>query len=341
MSTERNIFCNLFKYRPNNFVSPEENFITESLVYLLDMSLQIDWDLFREFISLLDSDLILSNTDNIKIETQRQFNTTLGRTAIPDISLTINNNIYLIEVKVSSDFNTYVVKKDDATEAINQIQLYGRIKTGNLKIHIYSLTVNQILDTQEFPYYKKGLLWNDIYNLFDKVKSDNKLFIKLVSEFQYFLKENDMVINHVSEKLIDGVKELKNFNNQLNTAMKELGYSVNSTSAALYSGYNYLMKEPGIRLWIGINFRNPNRIKILITNKELIQYFRHKEDCIYDFDTDNKKYVLVSFIDFFEESFFSLTAHQQKEKIKIWLDEEVVKLINYIGKREVPFSLAE
>jgi len=173
---ERNIFCSLFKYRPNNCVTPEENFVTESFIYLLYLSLHTDKALLQSFFGLLDPELLLKNTDNISIETQRVFDTDLGVIAIPDITISVNRNIYFIEVKVSSELNTYEVLNNENIESINQIQKYSQIKTMGFNKHIYTLTVYNLKINQEINGFKKSILWNDVYYLLDRLKTNNNFF---------------------------------------------------------------------------------------------------------------------------------------------------------------------
>lgn len=150
-----------------------------------------------------------------------------------------------------------------------------------------------------------------------------------------------MVINHVSENLIEGIKELTSFNFQLDFVLKELGCQAKPSNSGAYSGYYLNFITPGIRLWVGIGFKNPTLIKIQITNKELISYFKQAENYKYDSDPDSKRYIIVSSIDFIKDSFFMLSANEQKDKIREWLVVEIAKLKDYLGNTKLTFSLDE
>ncbi len=88
-------------------VTPEENYSTELLVYLLKYSLENGTLLFSQFMELLDKEITLSEYEQYTISTQNTLSTDINFLARPDITIETEGEFCFIEVKVESEINLY------------------------------------------------------------------------------------------------------------------------------------------------------------------------------------------------------------------------------------------
>ena len=171
------LFSNLIKYRSNAVSTPLENFTTELFVYiwkyLIESNKELARKVFKKFGITLD-DKALENTT---IETQKSTTILLDngkkQRVIPDIWISVNNSVYLIEVKVNSSLNSYEHNGKDN----DQIMLYKEID--NIK-EIKTLTKK---------YFQLELPTRNIstvVGIYTIIRNSNEL---LILNFLSFLKE--------------------------------------------------------------------------------------------------------------------------------------------------------
>ena len=134
MNSDVSLFSTLSKYTASENVTPEENFSTEILVYLLNYSLGKRTDLFQRFMHRLDEKVQLSDYSDYRISTQQYYR--VGKLImIPDITIETEQKIFFIEVKVESSLNSYIadenkdVRANESKEYINQLEQYQKIST--------------------------------------------------------------------------------------------------------------------------------------------------------------------------------------------------------------------
>ena len=108
----KNLYHRLFRYKPEQEISSSENFITESLVHLLDLSRKYKTGFLIKFFEKLEQKIIKEDYEKVLIDTQRRFQTTYDLYAIPDITIQFNNLIIFIEVKYDSGINEYDLKSN-------------------------------------------------------------------------------------------------------------------------------------------------------------------------------------------------------------------------------------
>jgi len=337
MENNRNLFLSLLKYKPLENKTPLENFITEAFVFLLSWSLETERKIFNEFLKLLG--ISITNSNKIELYTQKSFK--CGDTvAIPDILIKIDSEFHFIEVKVFSEFNLYTEEKENEEEkVINQIEKYEKIILPSKK-YIYSLTVNPPNIEFQTKSFIKSITWQDISNLFASADCESGLK-KMLNNFNELLIKNNMVFSKVSKELILGINELLSFHNQLGIVLSEINYPKKQSNSIGYIGYYVDIKNPGIRLWIGINLKYPEYIKIQIVNKELLQRFSKLNRDMYKEDPVNNKCYLASTYEFEENCYFELDGIKQKEELFSWINSEIFKLVEFVNRIGSGFSLKE
>lgn len=340
MNFKTNIFSNLFKYKASDLNSPIENFTTESLVFLLRLSIDSDKIFFKEFLSLIDKKININEDDVIHIETQKRFNTKSNNKvsiAIPDITIIINTLYLFIEVKVGSSLNEENINDLEIKEAVNQLNKYYNIvfEPNNVKkIKICTLTIFKEKTEVGFSY--DAITWNQIAVLIDNYKALDKTYERLMLEFSKFIKSNNMAADKVERTINEAVPQLTKLLFQIKLGLDKLGndYKIKLSTAETYSGY-YIESKDRFKLWIGFEFKNQT-IKIQIVNKELIDFVKNKK---YIIDPNSKKYILVSELLDECNDYFELEADKQFDKISKWLETNISELQRFIEDSNKPFKL--
>lgn len=334
MNFKINIFSELFKYKASDLNSPIENFTTETLVFLLRLSIDSDKIFFKEFLSLIDKKININEDDVIHVETQKRFDTKGNNKvsiAIPDITIIINTLYLFIEVKVGSSLNEENISDLESKEAINQLNKYYNIvlEPNNVKkIQICTLTIFKEKTEVGFSY--DAITWNQIAVLIDNYKTSDKTYERLISEFSNFIKSENMAADKVEKTINEGVSQLTKLLFQIKLGLNKLGndYKTKISTGATFSGY-YIEKENLFKLWVGFEYKN-QKIKIQVVNQELITYLIEKSK--YIIDPDSKKYILIS--DLLKENgnYFELSTDKQLDTIYNWLVTNINQLELFISK---------
>jgi hypothetical protein len=335
-----NVFSDLFRYKASDLCSPKENFTTESLVFLLRLSIESDKSFFKQFLSLIDDSIKIKDDDVIHIETQKRFISKikeLSLEAIPDITLIINTLYIFIEVKVDSVLNEEIKLEAEKQFILNQLVKYNNIVLQPNNINqkkICSLTIRK--ETTDVGFDYNATTWTQIAYLIDNFNETDTIYKKLLIEFSQFLKSENMAIDKVEKSINEGVLNLTNLLLQIKISLTNLKYKPSFSQGELYSGYYIESKEFGFKLWIGYDYKNQT-IKIQIVNKELNDFA--KENRKYNIDPHSKKYILVSNLLNEHSEYFELTADKQFGVLSEWLELKISELKSYTKSSNKIFKL--
>jgi len=336
LEMNRNLFYSIFKYRPNENLTPEENFITESFVYLLYLSKQTDKELLKRFIYLLNPKIEISNWDKVDIQTQITYNTSYSDIkAIPDISIIIDNVFYFIEVKVSSQINQYEIVNDEHSVKFDQLEKYQQIKLPKDCVkHIYTLTENIIDIPKNCDDYVMGILWNDIYILLKQINQTNFPLDILIQDFIIFMEELQMNTPKVSYELVNGLNSFRNLLDQIEIVLKNNKIPFRRSLGNDYFGY-YVYKDESQKKetsavnyygWIGSAWE-PEFIKFQFNDKTAKETISNN-NLSDKFGVSKKDKAFEKYFYFYEHHYFCLKPEEQLEELGKWINENFRLLIN-------------
>ncbi len=324
-----NLYNRLFKYKPNENISPSENFITESFVYLLEFSLENNTTFLQWFFENIGVQVEIQNCQNLFINTQRQFETAYSLNAIPDLCIQIDSDLYVFEVKYDSDFNNYQLPID-SNRIINQIEKYQAIITfPKLNLNIYTIVLHS--STIDFkknnPDFKQEILWHDIYNLIKNYISNNSVEQYLHKELIKFLEENRMAVPKVSYELVNGMQSLLNLYEQIEIVLEKLKIPYNVSFGYNWTGY-YLFKDESKSdkdyAWIG-TYWEIDKLTFIFSNSYAQENIITKGiENEFDRQKDNK--VFCKYFVFEKEHFFCLTEQEQIDKLQNWINDNYLLL---------------
>lgn len=168
------LFINLPKYKPSQYVTPLENFTTEVFVYILKNLLDTNPSAATEILNLFG----IKNSDKIIISTQTEYK--VGEHILrPDITVKSEEEITFIEVKVNSKLRESIL----GNEGEDQLQDYQKINTDQKPTKVYSLSKNSISSS-----VKNNVRWYQIFEILKKIE-DTDIIVK---NFLCFLTENKM-----------------------------------------------------------------------------------------------------------------------------------------------------
>lgn len=339
MNIQTNFFSNLFKYKSSELSSPLENFTTEALAFILKLSIESDKKFFRCFLSTIDESIEFKDDDTVKIETQRRFISLINDSifeAIPDITISINNNYLFIEVKVCSILNEELISDEDNQYMLNQLVKYKNIDLVSNEINSKKIcTLSIINEKKNVGFEYLAINWSQVSYLMDNYKTIDITFKKLVNEFSNFLKSENMAIDKV-EKSIEGTSNLTILLNQIELALTNLNLKPSFKAGKYFSGYYIEDKHYGIKLWIGYGYKTFS-IKIQIVNRSLIDYA--KKNNKYDVDPDSRKYILVSNFLCEHNEYFELDSDKQLNLLFDWLNSNITEVQNFVKSSKKTFKL--
>ena len=310
---ERNLFIQLCKYKVTEFVTPLENFCTESLVYLIEHLLNCEKNIRDEILQLFGID----GNKKTTIETQVAYyikNNNQNYKLIPDIHIIADNSKHiLIEVKVDSSLHESKIGYKDQLDDYCHLEIEGQ------KCEVYSLTKFDLSTLSIDLEYKKK--WSDIYKILTQAKDTFAI------QFREFMEDNDMEGFEALEFDISKIKsEQSNFNDILKQAFEKSDFA---NTYILEGGYiladgngwyvNKNNNNDNSHFWFGII---PNRksfvSKILF---EVLQSIKenYKEICSGK-DRDVWGNIIINELNL-NEILTLQSREKQIEKIKNWLND--------------------
>lgn len=258
------LFLKLFRYRERKDRSPEEDFMTELLAYILKNHTEVLLSLLIEF-NVIESNLDISN---LYVDTQYTIkDKENGYGSRPDIIIKFkdyNKNQYFILIE----------NKIDSKEGTNQLSRYfsfleEQSKNGKIATLIY-LTKNY--DSKEFnedmlegPYNQVKFIqirWWQLYQILKKYQE-----VEIIGETLKFMKERGlsmsrrfsimdinalMSINRIKEMLLESLSGPVEDKYNLVTGTK---YSITSADSELRNTGRYIyMSNQKEWFWIGIGY---------------------------------------------------------------------------------------
>lgn len=323
---KKSLFSILSSYMSLETVTPEENYSTELLVYLLKYSLENGTLLFSQFMKLLDRRITTSEYDQYSVITQNTLSTEINFMARPDITIETEGEFFFIEVKVESGINFYSKEnKQGCKDIINQIQVYQQIKTTREK-SLYLLTKHHCdLSFDDCRDFKKKLRWQSIHQLLKNYKTENSVEEFLIKESKKYMEEKNMAIPKVSYELVNGMESLKNLLSQLRSALEGIPHRMKFTSNWLgYCLYLDEKQKGSFQGWVGTEY-DGSKLQFSYHDKNAIKVIKSKHSN--EFKKVKDSYEIH--FDFEENHYFCLKPEDQLLKLKKWIDENYQKLEKY------------
>lgn len=322
---KKSLFSILSTYMSLETITPEENYSTEVLIYLLRHSLENETLLFSQFMRLLDKEITLSEYEQYTISTQNTLSTAINFLAKPDITIETEGEFFFIEVKVESGINFYSKEnKQGCKEIINQIQMYQQIKTTREK-NLYLLTkYNCDLAFDDCRDFKKKIMWQSIHQLLKNYESEDSVEEFLVTESKKYMEEKNMAIPKVSYELVNGMQSLKNLMVQLKFALEGIPYKVGYGSS--WAGFLLLLDkgQKSASGWVGTEF-DGSRLNFSYSDKNAVKVIKSK----YRNKYEEVRSHYEAYFDFEENHYFCVKPEDQLIKLKKWIDENYKRLKEY------------
>jgi hypothetical protein len=248
-------FVNILKYSYYKEKTALENYTTELFVFLLNYlsstKNKIIFEILNEFGFVNTVKL-----EKINIYTQGEFY--VGKKLVkPDIILEYNKKKIIIEVKVDSNLNQYVLNKKN----MNQLELYSNIEGVT---SVYLLTKKVILiDSIKNEKIKGRIFWSKIYNL---LEHSNDFVIK---SFNYFLEENGMKTSKLDKNIFSALDSLSTLSSLIEQSWNYTDYPL--------SAFSYSKKG-----WFGCYVKNKknkknNLLWLGLAGDELLVHFTNKK----------------------------------------------------------------
>lgn len=285
-----NVFASLAKYSS----ASEENYLTESLVFIIRLLLDRVPAHGLELANLLctsGGEMLLTNSTSVTINTQTK--TTAG---IPDIVVKGPDALIYIEVKHDSHLGVdqlerYHAHLQQEDVAGTQLVLLSRSR--------YS-AVETTLSSEQFS----RRFWYEIYNWLTATYFEDDVCDFFVSNFMSFLEEKQMSLNHVTWEYSQGIPALLNLTEMIEaaTATALPGNKITRTAGWDWRGL-YLLGD----FWVGIRYFNP-----------LLVVFENNRG--YDPVTYHRELHLE------QESFFALNKDEQFERIVSFIQDAIAHL---------------
>lgn len=269
----------LFSLLSRYAMRQEENFLTESLVYLLNLILDREKEIGLNILEHLCGEKFstwLENGSAISITTQ--FTVDEGR---PDIVIQVN-----------SDRLIFIEIKHDSSLGVEQLErYYSHLNNLNQDTQLVLLTRSRhsIQETTLGRTLFHHVCWYEISGWLSDIDIHDEITGYMIEQFLEFLKEKGMNMEKVTWEYIQGVPAMVNLVNMIGTALSEVApeTSARKTVGASWAGY-YFDKE-----FIG---------------------FRYVDPLIVVFENDNGNSPTFKRDLYLEKAhFFSLTAGEQLE----------------------------
>ena len=220
-----NIFSTLSKYA----FRQEENFLTESLVYLLNTILEKEEKIGISILTNLSGENTSWNSESEEITITTQLSIEGG---IPDIVINVGDDkLVLIEVKHDSSLGegqleSYYTYLDGLLAKDKQLVLLTRSR--------HSIQETS-LDRSLFHH----VCWYEISGWLSEADFQDEVVRYLVGQFLDFLTEKDMSMEKITWEYIQGVPAMLNLVNMIGTAISEVfpESSTKKTDGASWAGY--------------------------------------------------------------------------------------------------------
>lgn len=298
--SEVNIFTNLERYTG-------ENFLTQSLVYLIKhlLNTQTDRHIGIEIINkLCCTDINFPFEDNESIDIVTQETIKEGRLDIRILSST--NKVIRKDIK-----NIYIEVKDTSDVYPEQLRKYKKdLQRSEALYKVLVLLTRYSIDEKDHQNIPdKFILWNEVHGWIKGARSDDPISSYLIDSFKMFLEGKQMSINRVTSEYENGVLALNNLMQMIERAIIGIPARIGRGGRGKgYTGYYFEDSD----FFCGIWNHEPSSVKFEI-------------ECPKKFDRDKLKESIYSmhegtgilYFDLPLEDihFFSLDADKQMEEI--------------------------
>lgn len=241
----RNVFSSLNRYAHRQ----EENFLTESLAYILEVLLLREPLSLQHIFNLLAGLDVTIDQQELRIITQESTET--GR---PDLVLE--------QIK---EFTVFVEIKHDSPLGVEQLEHY--LEELTLRPGAYHQLVlltrsrHSMRQTSLDPQEYRLVCWYQIAGLLSELPMTDPVPIYLVDEFLSFLEEKEMSMEKVEWEYIRGVPAMRHLANMLGTAIAETLPDMSVTKTAGWSWIGYYLAEDFF-----IGFRYNDNMQIVVEN---------------------------------------------------------------------------
>jgi hypothetical protein len=280
-----NVFLTLTKYA----LRQDENSLTESLVYLLQMLLEREPEVGKELLGRIcgveAAEMLLWPDSVVSIRTQ--FSVEEGR---PDIVVRIDPEMLIfIEVKL------------DSSLSVNQLEVYfshlGAITDRKTGLVLLTRSRHGMRGTTLDPGLFHHVCWYEISGWLSEMTVEDPVAEFLAGEFIEFLRDKELSMEKVTWEYIRGVPAMQNLYAMIGTAIAEVvpEEPVKKTIGASWSGY-YVND-------IFIGFRYNESLKVIFENHQ-------------GANPDFKRTLMME-----DAHFFSLSAGEQLECLIEFLQE--------------------
>ena len=296
---------------------------------MLRFSLKRGTDLFSRFAGeILREAVSVSDYKDIDIEMQQLFYLSTNNKAFPDITIRIRDRYLFIEVKVESSLNYYEVNNGGmAVETIHQVKKYQGIPVESKCIYLLTKYPCQI-DLKGCDDFKRKFKWHDIHLMLRGYQTGDPVESYLVQEIIGYMEDKGMSIPKVTFEFGRGMQMLTALFKQIETALEGRAY-VKSFGYEWMGYYISKKNSKGIEEnmgWVG-NYYEGDRLIFEHHNQKVIDHIQRNDLPGYE---KGKKLTKDLFV-FEEEKYFCLSATEQVDALKKWIDENCGMLEEYGG----------
>jgi hypothetical protein len=263
----------------------EENYLTESFVFLLKLLLKRDTSIGLRVInevSGLPPRLMFNAQNSVAILTQ-----VTGTEGRPDIEIRQNDTLVYIEVK------------HDSSLGLGQLEAYRtqlqKIDDSNTHLVLLTRSRASSSETTLSPTEFHHICWYEIYNLLANSQSRDEVCQYFIHSFLHFLEEKKMSMTKVTWNYIEGVPALLFLTQMMEVSITEAGNHSRFRRTAGWSWRGFYMGE----FFYGLRYEQP--LSIVFENNL----------------GTNPTYRRVLSLE--EIHFFSLTKDQQFETLIMFL----------------------
>lgn len=280
-----NVFSALARYADR----AEENYLTESLVFVARLLLARQPEIGLDLVNLLacQSDQPwFTSADSVEITTQ--VTTTAGT---PDIELRQDDTVVYIEVKHDSPLSSNQLERYKA-----QLSASGCKHTRLVLLTRSRYTaVDTTLSADEY----NRLYWYNVHNWLLKMNSDDEVCCYFVTGLAAFLEEKRMSMKHIDDAFVAGILAMLDLTEMMETAIAEALPGIHTIHTAGWHWRGFYL--PG-DYWFGFRFHQPTVLLV----------------------EDNRGYDPVTYrkeLDLLSQDFFSMGKDEQFECLVAFLRE--------------------
>lgn len=188
---ESNLFSRLFIYRGRESKSPEENFFTEGLAFILDHDRFLLQSLLNSIEEKSNKPWSLSkfSVNEAKIKTQKFYPSKHGRKNFIDLEIKLGDAVLWFEVKVGSDFSGE--NQINNYEELIEEQIPDKKNSG-----IILLSKSKMNVKTDQLYYRGEIYWSEIYDLIERhlVQNEHVDYMRFIEkDYLKFIEERGMM----------------------------------------------------------------------------------------------------------------------------------------------------